>query len=140
VQLKGADAVQDASTHPSVNLDGETGPVSRTVTRDRSFFYGPARRFVRDGGRFGPIQRHKAYSRAEAETAPRAPSVGGGMAPEEGQDPCGVGRLAAANVVLWTAVVCDGPGLIVSSAHRKARARLSIARFQTIQEGLVQAK
>ena len=41
---------------------------------------------------------------------------------------------------LRTAVVCDGPGLIVSSAHRKARARLSIARFQTIQEGLVQAK
>jgi hypothetical protein len=44
--VMGADAVQDASTQPYVNLDGETGPVSRTVTRDRSFFYGPAPRFV----------------------------------------------------------------------------------------------
>ena len=44
--VMGADAVQDASTQPDVNLDGVTGPVSRTVTRDRSFFYGPAPRFV----------------------------------------------------------------------------------------------
>jgi hypothetical protein len=74
--MTGAEAVQDASAHPGVNPDGETGPVSRTVTRDRSFFYDLDRRFVREGGRFGPIQRNKAYSRTEAETAPRAPSVG----------------------------------------------------------------
>src|SRR5271156_5694963 len=50
----------------------KAGPVSRTVTGGRPFFYAPTTRFVRDQGGFGPMDRHKAKSRTDAMAALRS--------------------------------------------------------------------
>jgi hypothetical protein len=60
----------------------------------------------------GRLTTEKAQSRTEVEAAP----------------------------CLKRSMVRDGPRLIVSSARRKARARPSFARFQTSQEGLMEAR
>ncbi len=52
-------------------IDGEAGPVSRTLTRDRSFFHALTLPFVREGRRFRPMDSHKAKSRTESTAAPR---------------------------------------------------------------------
>ena len=77
------------------------------------FFCAPSGRFVRDRGRFGPMDKHKAYSRTEVATAPRPQ-----RSTRHATRTC---RQRSARLSGWSlclnrrlALVCDGPGLIVS--------------------------
>jgi len=83
------------------------------------------------------MERDKAKSRTGAGAAPRTEWSRG----HHGQKPSrsGTDRMAGRCGVCRPGEVRDGPGPIKSSARRKARADLSLARFPTSQEGLTEA-
>ncbi len=75
----------------------------------------------------------------------RGPTGLGPMLRDKAESQCGIRRTPSLS--RWARVAGDrtgGPpvmaGQIVSSARRKARARPSLARFETLQEGLTDAK
>lgn len=107
-----------------VIIGREAGPVSRSVTRDRSFFL----RRHRDSfemkpclGRWTNTRRnHGPAPRPRVDLSGRRSVAGGWGEVRVGEWPVRVSPPAPE-------VVHDGPRLIVSSVRRKARARPSIA-------------
>ena len=108
----------------SVNIDREAGPVSRSVTRDRSFFCARPRDSFEmrwlwaDGQTQGEVMDR---GRDRASTC----SVDGATRSKAAK--FGSAGVSVSSVRRRLGVVRDGPRLIVSSVRRKARARPSFA-------------
>jgi hypothetical protein len=114
------------------------GPVPPAIWWNRSIFHCCWLPFLRELHEAEPMERDKAKSRTEAASAPRPErSVGQNGRSRQDSERIGCWLGAAVAVMAW---FVKAPGPIKSSARRKARAELALARFPTSQEGLTEAK